>query len=233
VVAELRGREDVGLVLDGARAQEHAPVILAGLERERRRDPRGGGRRARRARDRAPESAGRSRSRGRASPKACRRRRAHRPPRWSPTRETVFLPARRRRTGESSCRSPRPSRRRAARRRCCGGASARPRARETPEEEPGPGLAREGLHGGQDGTGHGRLAAGTRVGQRLGEGEAVVAIRPEVGEVLGQADERRAGAGRRARQRGARRQVRRDDPPSTSAGALATLRALMGGCSVA
>ena len=37
VRADLRGRHHVDLVLDRARAQQDVPVILAGLERERRR----------------------------------------------------------------------------------------------------------------------------------------------------------------------------------------------------
>ena len=39
VLAVLRGSEHVDLVLDGARAQQRVPVVLAGRQRERRRAP--------------------------------------------------------------------------------------------------------------------------------------------------------------------------------------------------
>ena len=65
--ARLRGGDDVGQVLDGAGAQQHLPVVLAGALGERRRHGQHARAAARQRGGTARGSAGRSRSRARAA----------------------------------------------------------------------------------------------------------------------------------------------------------------------
>ena len=119
--AELRGRHHVDLVLDRARAQQHVPVILAGLQRERRRHRDRCARPAPRARGRARGSAGRSRCSGPARPTASAPRPTSAPGSTvSDSRNRLPARARRRRRGAASGRSRRSSPRDRAARTCCG-----------------------------------------------------------------------------------------------------------------